>query len=313
MLLRHGWGWRHPQTASHIHIRHNILCVSTLICCPWVNGTMGLTQYTHPTYLGQILVLVFWVTGGVKMMSLYHSWGWQPTQTDVSFHISYLHSVWAHWYVVRMHTVAALHSLTHTTWFRFWGSWSMSLRHGWGWRHPQTASHIHIRHNILCVSTLMCCPWVYGRGLTQYPHPTYLGQILVLVFWVTGGIKMMSLCYGWGWQPTQTASHIHYMKCLSTLICCPWAYSSGSTQLHPHYLLSSNIGVLGHLWSQNDVITSWWRLTANSNCFPHPYWTCVKCLSTLICCPWACSSSLTQLHTHYLLGSDFGVLGHLWC
>ena len=29
--------------------------------------------------------------------------------------------------------------------------------------------------------------------------------------------------------------------------------------------------VLGHLWSQNDVITSWLRLAAISNCFPHPH------------------------------------------
>jgi hypothetical protein len=38
-------------------------------------------------------------------------------------------------------------------------------------------------------------------------------------------------------------------------------------------LLGSDFGVLGHLWfwSQNDVIMSWLRLTATSNCFPHPY------------------------------------------
>jgi hypothetical protein len=36
-------------------------------------------------------------------------------------------------------------------------------------------------------------------------------------------------------------------------------------------LLGSYFGVLGHLWSQNDVIMSWLRLMATSNCFPHPY------------------------------------------
>jgi hypothetical protein len=35
-------------------------------------------------------------------------------------------------------------------------------------------------------------------------------------------------------------------------------------------LLASDLGALGHLWSQNDVIMSWLRLTATSNCFPHP-------------------------------------------
>jgi hypothetical protein len=36
-------------------------------------------------------------------------------------------------------------------------------------------------------------------------------------------------------------------------------------------LLGSDFVVLGHLCSQNDVITSWLRLTANSNCFLHPH------------------------------------------
>jgi hypothetical protein len=33
----------------------------------------------------------------------------------------------------------------------------------------------------------------------------------------------------------------------------------------------SDFGVLAHLWSQNDDITSWLMLSAISNCFPHPY------------------------------------------
>ncbi len=36
-------------------------------------------------------------------------------------------------------------------------------------------------------------------------------------------------------------------------------------------LLGSDFRALGHLRSQNDVIMSWLRLTATSNCFPHPY------------------------------------------
>jgi hypothetical protein len=45
-------------------------------------------------------------------------------------------------------------------------------------------------------------------------------------------------------------------------------------------LLGSYFGVLGHLWSQNDVIMSWLRMTATSNCFLHLYLTYTKCLST---------------------------------
>jgi hypothetical protein len=34
--------------------------------------------------------------------------------------------------------------------------------------------------------------------------------------------------------------------------------------------LGKDFGILGHLWSQNDVIMSWLRLTATSNCSLHP-------------------------------------------
>jgi hypothetical protein len=33
-------------------------------------------------------------------------------------------------------------------------------------------------------------------------------------------------------------------------------------------LLGSDFGVLSNLWSRNDVIMSWLRLIATSNCFP---------------------------------------------
>ncbi len=39
----------------------------------------------------------------------------------------------------------------------------------------------------------------------------------------------------------------------------------------PTLLLGSDFGVLGHSWSQNDLIMSYLRLTVTSNCFPHPY------------------------------------------
>jgi hypothetical protein len=44
--------------------------------------------------------------------------------------------------------------------------------------------------------------------------------------------------------------------------------------------LLSDFGARGHMWSQNDVIVSWLRLTATTNCFLHPYQTYTKCLGT---------------------------------
>ncbi len=52
--------------------------------------------------------------------------------------------------------------------------------------------------------------------------------------------------------------------------------------------------------SQNDIIMSWLRLTATSNCFPHPCYPYTNCFSTLICCPQAYGSSLTQLYSPYM-------------
>ncbi len=76
-------------------------------------------------------------------------------------------------------------------------------------------------------------------------------------------------------------------------------------------LLGSDFGVLGHMWSQNDAIMSSLRLTAISTCFPYPYLTCRKYLSTLIYCPLAYSSSLTQFYPPYL-GQILGYVVTCW-
>ncbi len=67
--------------------------------------------------------------------------------------------------------------------------------------------------------------------------------------------------------------------------------SRSRSKCTPCHLMSSLLP-----WSQNIVITSWLRLTATSNCFPHPHCTYPKCLSTLIDCSLAYSSSLTQFY-----------------
>jgi hypothetical protein len=84
------------------------------------------------------------------------------------------------------------------------------------------------------LSTLICYPWAYSITLTQL-YPPYLAQIVG--FWVTCVFKMMWLCHGWGWQPPQTASHIHIRHAQS--IWAHWyilAYGSSLTQFYPPYL-----------------------------------------------------------------------------
>ena len=110
MSLHYGWGWRPPQTICSIHMKH-------------VQNSSSLTQLNQSS-MAQILG--FWVTSGVKMMSLRHGWGWQPTQTIYCIHMRHIQSVWAHWYAVHWHMVKALHSAYNTTtWLKCWGTGSL--------------------------------------------------------------------------------------------------------------------------------------------------------------------------------------------
>jgi len=93
-------------------------------------------------------------------------------------------------------------------------------------------------------------------------------------------------------------SKFYITKCLSTLICCPLASGSSLTQLYPQYLAQISGFWFWVTWGGVKMMSlcHGWRLTTTSNCFLHPYWTHIKYLSTLICCPLALGSSLTQLY-----------------
>jgi hypothetical protein len=128
----------------------------------------------------------------------------------------------------------------------------------------------------------------------------------------------MSLRHGWGWQPSQIASHIHirHIKNIWEYWYIVHGHELAALNSIPS-LLGSVLGVLGHLWSQIDVIRScfWLTLTANSNCFLHPHWTYIKRLSILICCPWAygsTSNSYTQLTWVIIWGSG-SLVESKWC
>ncbi len=207
--------------------------------------------------LGSDFGVLGWVTCGVEMMWLCRGWGLQPPQTASHIHIGHIRSDWAYWYAVHLHTVAALHSFTHPTRLRFWGTWSL-LESKW------------------CILVMV----------DAESHLKLLPTSMLDTYKMIEHIDMLSM--GIQYQP----------------------YTGIPT------LLGSDFGILGHLWSQNDVIMSWLRLTATSNCFPHPYWTYTKYLSTLVCYPLAYSVSLTQLYPHYYLGQILGsgsLVESKWC
>ena len=107
------------------------------------------------------------------------------------------------------------------------------------------------------------------QPMQLYPH--YLAQIWG--FWATYGVKMMSLCHGWGWQPPQSASPIHIRHIKSV-----WAHwyvvhwhTISALCSYTHNTTWLRFGGSGPYVSQNDLITSWLWLTATSNKPPHPY------------------------------------------
>ncbi len=106
---------------STYHTEHVIILVKHLIMFYFVWAALIVLIWL--SYLAKILG--FWVTCGVKMMSLCHGWGWQPPQTASHIHIRHVQSAYAHWYPVHRHTVASLHSYTHPTRLRFWDSGSL--------------------------------------------------------------------------------------------------------------------------------------------------------------------------------------------
>jgi len=108
-------------------------------------------------------------------------------------------------------------------------------------------------------------------GIQSLPYkviPTLIGS----GFGTRGpcGVKMLWSCHVWGWQPPQTASHIHIRHIHS--VWAHWYAVHWHTVWYPHIptLIGSDFGVLGYLSSQHDVIMSWLRQTAASNCFLHP-------------------------------------------
>ena len=135
-------------------------------------------------------------------MSLCHCWGLQPHQTASHIHISHIQRVWAHWNAAHWHTAAAfIQSYTYPTWLRLWGSGSLVESNViTSWLRLRATSncfpHPHWTYT-KCLSALICCSLAYSTSQMQLYQP-YLNKILG--FWVTCGVKLMSL---------QTASHIH--------------------------------------------------------------------------------------------------------
>ena len=127
---------------------------------------------------------------------LHHDWGWQPPQTASYIHIGHTQSVWAHWYAVHRHMVAALHTIILAdSWLRFEHS-DGSLGECKWCHYLMFEADIHIRP--LSITTLDVCTclshWnavsrVCGCTLTPF-HQQSWPQI-----WESGSITEWKWCH----------------------------------------------------------------------------------------------------------------------
>ena len=168
----------------------------------------------------------------------------------------------------------------------------MSTRHGWGWQPPQTAFLIHIIHIQSAWAHWYAVHWHTAAALYSYTNSTSLGSDFGLLGHL---VKVEADSH----LKLLFSSILHIYKVFEHIdMLCIGIQQQPYTVLPT--LLGSDFEVLGHLWSQHDVIMSWLRLTATSNWFPHLHYTYTKSLSTLICCALAYSNSLTQYYPSYL-------------
>jgi len=220
----------------------------TITCCA---GGGGLGKMGH---------------GRACLMLRCHGWGWEPPLTASHIHIGCIQSVlvplemlwmgiWVHPYAVIRVLVGVrviLGKMGH-------GRACMMLRcHGWGWKPPLTASHIHIG----CIQSVLA-GWDAVNG--------HMGA---------------SLCCNMCAAPIDCIPHPYWMytKCFSTFRCCRWAY--GYT-LMPYYMCRWGwviLGEVGYGQACMMLLVSLLRLKTPIDCIPHLYWIYTKCLSTLRCC-----------------------------
>ncbi len=135
----------------------------------------------------------------------------------------------------------------------------------------------------------------------------------ILGFWVTCRVKMMWLCHGWVWQPPQTASHIHIGHIQSV-----WAHWYA---VHRHKILALHSYTHStswlRFWGSGSLVELKWCHYIMFEAESH-----LKLLPTSILDIYKVFEHIDMLSigiwrqpytdTPTLLGSDFGVIGHLW-
>ncbi len=209
----HCWGCRPPLTASHIHIgcMESVWAPSYAVDRHMDAPLHSYTGKVGPDFgnLGQ--------RGYYEMMAWWHCWGWKSPLTASHIHIGCMEMFRAPSYAVDRHMDAPLHCYTGKVcpdvgnlgkhgYYEMMAWW-----HGWCFRPPLFASHIHIGYTesvwapSYAVDRHMDAPLYCYTGKVD-PDFGNLGQ--------RGYYEMMAWWYYWGCRPPLTASliHIEYIK-----------------------------------------------------------------------------------------------------
>jgi len=126
----------------------------------------------------------------IKMMSLFHCWGWQPPQTASHKHIKYIQRVCrssaysSSIKQIHPHYLAQMLGYVVTC-----GVKMMSLHHCWGWQPPQTAFCYHIRHIQSVWDHWNAVHQHTVAALNSYTHTTWLR------LWGSGSLVESSWCH----------------------------------------------------------------------------------------------------------------------
>ncbi len=221
------------------------------------------------------LILATMVTWGGKTPSLCHVWGWYALWTTSYIHIRHIKSVWAIGMLSQGHMGAPLYPTTSQVGPRFGDSrclWSVKmvpLRHSWVWYPPQTATHILISHTQSVYAIGMMSQENMGAPLYRYAGqngPRFV-KLRSLVEWKWCHYVMSETDIDL--RPLHTSLFDIY-KVFEPLVCC-----LKGMWVHPYTItlarLAQDLGIQVHLWSENDVLTSWLRLLFPWDHFIHPY------------------------------------------
>ncbi len=106
-------------------------------------------------------------------------------------HIIHIESVLAHWYAIHGHIVVASNSYTHTTWLKFWSSWSLVEAKRCHYIMVEADSHL----KLLSISTweiynmIQHIDWHMAVASNSYTHTTWL------ICWCSGSLVESKWCH----------------------------------------------------------------------------------------------------------------------